>query len=98
MSKRGTRFGELIEWLQEEKNLQERSARDVRSHLKRAEKFVDLSQSNLDGDDLAYLLNKNPEFSNLSTSVRSHLRRAVRLLKEFERVKKKKLTKDLFEE
>lgn len=78
------KFGrEFLRWLEEDKNLKERSAKDVLSHLKRASKMIDLYAENISSDDLVYFLAKNEQFSGLSQNIKSHLRRAVRLFHAF---------------
>jgi hypothetical protein len=74
---------EFLNWLRESKGLKKRSSNDVLSHLTRSSKFVDLFEDDLTGEDLAYLLSKNEEFNGLSPTVKSHLRRSVRLYYEF---------------
>ena len=74
---------EFLKWLSNEKKLKNRSARDVLSHLSRAKQIIDINQPDLDGEDLAFRMSKSKEFHLLSPSVKSHLRRSVRLYKEF---------------
>lgn len=82
-SRTGEFSSKFLIWLQKTKKLKKRSSQDVLSHLSRSSKFINLFEDGLNGDDLAYLLSKNSEFVNLSPSVKSHLRRSVRLFYEF---------------
>lgn len=75
-----TRF---YEWLISSRKLTKRSAGDVLSHLARASKLININALNLDGEDLAFILTKSIEFNKFSNSVKSHLRRSVRLYKKF---------------
>lgn len=94
---RAGKFGsEFLNWLQNEKGLKERSAYDVLSHLSRSSKFINIFENGLDGDDLAYLLGKNKEFPELSATVKSHLRRSVRLFFEYQTKSSKDISPELF--
>ena len=95
-SRTGEFGSQFLNWLQNEKGLKERSACDVLSHLSRSSKFINIFKSGLDGDDLAYLLGKNKEFSELSATVKSHLRRSVRLFIEFQAIYSKDISPELF--
>lgn len=71
---------EFKSWLCEQKNYTERSARDVCSRLKRV--CLLLNKQNVDEckvDDLEI----NEEFKTLSMSVRSQLRKSVKLFLEY---------------
>jgi len=72
---------EFLNWLIK-RGLQRRSAKDVCSRLKRAEKWVDLKQAH-DPQLLIYFLEKNEDFKGLGPSVRSHIKRSIRLYSEF---------------
>lgn len=74
---------EFVEWLQSEKNLKLRSARDVKSHLLRAGGFIDVNDMTMTEPEVTYGLSKSQDFRTLSTSTRSHLKRAVRLYQEY---------------
>ena len=69
-------------WLEEEKGLQHRSAKDVVSHLARANRLVPPEDETRPSVYNA-LLDENDDFKNLSQNVQSHMRRAVRLCAEF---------------
>lgn len=71
------------EWLVETKSLTERSSRDVVSRLKRV--LVLINKSEITEDTLK-MLEKNNEFQVLSMSVKSQLRRSVRLYFEYNRI------------
>lgn len=70
------------DWLIEECELKLRSARDVQSRLKRANKFIDISQ-NIPEDELILNLNRVKEFKELQPTVQSQLRRSIKLYKKF---------------
>jgi DNA (cytosine-5)-methyltransferase 1 len=69
------------QWLIDNKKYQKRSASDVSSRINRVKIFVNLPES-ID-DNVISALDNNSEFKQLSYSVRSQLRRALRLLKEY---------------
>lgn len=70
---------EFKEWLKKEKGYSEKSARDVQSRLKRATTFLkDKEKEN----PIAELENIN-EFKALSISVKSQLRKSIKLHNEF---------------
>lgn len=71
------------EWLVETKCLIERSSHDVVSRLKRV--LVLINKSEIIEDTLN-MLEKNNEFQVLSMSVKSQLRRSVRLYFEYNRI------------
>jgi DNA (cytosine-5)-methyltransferase 1 len=74
---------EFKTWLKRSAGLGERSARDVVSRLRRASEFVKL-EAKMDTADLLHRMSKDPEFQGLTISVRSQLRRAVRLYRNYE--------------
>jgi DNA (cytosine-5)-methyltransferase 1 len=70
------------EWLSQ-KGMGKASVGDVISRLKRAERYVDLSKM----DDLEYLLfevGRNQDFAKLSMSVKSQIKRAIKLKSEYQ--------------
>jgi len=69
-------------WLTNSVGLQLKSARDVVSRVRRASKYVDLDLE-IGNDKLIDLLQKNPAYEKLSMYVRSQLRRAVLLYREY---------------
>ena len=69
-------------WLLKNKGLTTRSAKDVISRINRVSNFEKIEQEK---DTLIKKLNKNQEFRNLTVTVQSQIRRAIRLLKEFEK-------------
>jgi hypothetical protein len=74
---------EFVEWLQSEKNLKERSSRDVKSHLLRADEIIDVDDMTLREPEVTYGLSKSEKYQELPSSTKSHLKRAVRLYKEY---------------
>ena len=71
---------EMLQWLQTEKGLSNRSAHDVMSRLKRVLSLT--NQSKVTNKTLA-LLDEVEEFNACSSFVKSQLRRSVRLYNEF---------------
>lgn len=71
---------EFREWLMKEKNYSDRASRDVQSRLKRVLGYT--GDETLCPDTMAKL-EANIEFKNLSMSVKSQMRRAIRLHNEF---------------
>lgn len=67
-------------WLTSEKNYSDRAARDVQSRLKRALAFAN---HKIVSEETLPALEKNQEFRALSMSVKSQLRRAIRLYREY---------------
>jgi DNA (cytosine-5)-methyltransferase 1 len=68
-------------WLIEVKNFQARSATDVMSRINRVSRFQKLPES-IDENFVSTLAEKE-EYLKLSPSVRSQLKRALRLYKEY---------------
>lgn len=73
---------DFVCWLRENEGLKEKSARDVLSRLKRASKIVDLSQR-IPDEDLLFEISKTPEFKKMSMSVRSQIKRAIKLYRKY---------------
>lgn len=74
-------YDAFLNWLQTEKKLGERSSLDVVSRIKRANRIkeIDLNLSPL----YVFELSQTEEFSNLSIYIKSQIRRAISLLKEY---------------
>jgi len=72
---------EYRNWLIEQKNIKNKSAHDYVSRLKRAIQLLDGEKIN---NDTLLRLKEIEEFNSLSVSVRSQIRRAVRLFNEFQ--------------
>ena len=70
----------FTDWLMKEKGYTSKSARDVLSRLKRVQKL--LNTENLP-ENCVDKLNMISEFSQLSFSVKSQLRRSVQLYTEY---------------
>jgi hypothetical protein len=73
---------EFKKWLKRSAKFGDRSAKDVASRVRRASAFVNVN-SKLATEDLLHAMTKHPEFKELSVFVRSQLRRAVTLYREF---------------
>ena len=71
---------EFKEWLMEEKQYSDRASRDVQSRLKRALSFTGEKKVSL---ETLEQIEANVNFKGLSISVKSQLRRAVRLYDEY---------------
>ena len=73
---------DFSKWVKSKIGLSGRSLKDVVSRAKRVSNFVDLS---LKISDVALLsrLEKHSEFSKLPLTVKSQLRRALRLFRQF---------------
>lgn len=71
---------DFSKWLCEKKNYTERSARDVSSRLKRVRVLLNVEKVNTNTIDE---LEKVDGFKGLSMSVRSQLRKSVRLYLEY---------------
>jgi DNA (cytosine-5)-methyltransferase 1 len=76
---------EFRNWLQEMRSYTGRSAGNVVSRLKRARRIVGAERRFVDARDEMDALQRMPEFTVLSASVRSQLRRAIILHSEFSR-------------
>ena len=73
---------EYKKWLQDSKNLSYKVAMDNASRIKRA--MAILCVENI-GVDSIESLEKNEEFRSLSVSVKSQIRRAIRLYIEYQK-------------
>jgi hypothetical protein len=71
-------------WLCTEVGLQNRSAGNVVSRLKRAQNFVNVFDDVCDNDELIFKMTRNPDFKSLTNTVQSQLKRAVLLYREFQ--------------
>ncbi len=69
------------DWLIEKKMLKNRSAQDVESRLKRVKNLLEIKRVN---ENTLKNLNNNEVFLTFTTSIRSQLRRSVKLYLEFE--------------
>ena len=69
---------EFINWLIQEQKYSPKAARDVVSRCKRAESILS-AQEYADSDLYLFRLNQENAFKVLSVSVRSQIRRAIRL-------------------
>ncbi len=72
---------EFITWLVKRKSYSLRSARDLRSRLKRIDGVVKIPEKY--GEDFIKELEKNQTFESYSVQIKSHTRRALRFLKEY---------------
>jgi DNA (cytosine-5)-methyltransferase 1 len=70
-------------WLADERGMTSASVGDVLSRLRRVEKLLGDCHPGADPRDTIHALSKLTEFERLSSSVRSHLKRAVQLQAEF---------------
>lgn len=72
-------------WLMKSKKYGKKAAQDVVSRLKRVRKIINIDYSLTEENKVLNKLAKTKEFNNLTMSVRSQLRRAVKLLCEYNR-------------
>jgi hypothetical protein len=72
-------------WLREEYAYSQRVSGDICSRLKRASKLINLNSSNSD-EVLLFNLSQKKDFLTWSTSVRSQVRKAVKLFREFNKL------------
>ena len=72
------------EWLKGKFGYADKSARDVRSRVKRAKYLVDVT-AKLPDDEVIFRLCQHPEFKDLTVSVKSQLKRGVKLYREYVR-------------
>lgn len=70
------------EWLQDTKSLTKNSAEDVVSRIKRAKKIMELDVP-IDIETLLFHFMGKPAFKDLTETVKSQLKRAIKLYKEF---------------
>lgn len=75
---------EFREWLMKEKQYSERASRDVQSRIKRALSLV--NESEISCDTLSNV-ESTMEFTGLSMSVKSQIRRAIKLYQEYISIK-----------
>jgi len=87
---------EFISWLQSEKKLNKRSSIDVKSHLLRANEIIDVDDITLEEPEVIYNFSKSDKYKDLSSSTKSHLKRAVRLYQEYLNKKLKYIDKKIF--
>jgi hypothetical protein len=71
---------EFVEWLIENKGVSRKSAHDVASRFRRLQKISNIKDVNKMSMDN---IEKKKSFQELSVGVRSQLRRAYALMKEF---------------
>lgn len=69
-------------WLTQSVALGERSAKDVASRVRRASEMVAVG-SKTPTDDLLHKLSKHEEFKALTPTVKSQLRRSIKLYREW---------------
>lgn len=72
------RTPDFHEWLTSSVGLTAKSARDVNSRLRRASMLADV-RPDMPEDEALMLLSRSPGFQCLSVTVRSQLRRALKL-------------------
>ena len=70
-------------WLRSKKGFTNRPARDVISRVRRVDRLIKIPKGST-AEKLISKLSQRSEFKVLTSSVKSQLKRAIRLLKEFE--------------
>lgn len=73
-------YSDFLNWLIVEKKMNQRSAKDVISRCKRVGKFLNIDELNSDSSEK---LLQNEEYKASSMFIKSQLKRAVALYKEF---------------
>jgi DNA (cytosine-5)-methyltransferase 1 len=75
-------YADFREWLQNTKYLTKDSADDVVSRIKRAKNIMEIDVP-IDIETLLFHFTGKPSFKALTTTVKSQLKRAIKLYKEF---------------
>jgi DNA (cytosine-5)-methyltransferase 1 len=75
-------YADFREWLKNTKSLSKDSADDVVSRIKRAKSIMEIDLP-VDIDTLLFHFIGKPAFKTLTITVKSQLKRAVKLYKEF---------------
>jgi DNA (cytosine-5)-methyltransferase 1 len=75
-------YNDFREWLQNTKSFAKASADDVVSRIKRAKTIMEIDVP-LDIETLLFHFMGKPAFKNLTTTVKSQLKRAIKLHREF---------------
>jgi DNA (cytosine-5)-methyltransferase 1 len=75
-------YTNFLEWLKTEKTLTDDSASDVISRVKRSKTIMEIDVP-METELLLFHFSGKPEFKTLTLTVRSQLKRAVRLYREF---------------
>jgi DNA (cytosine-5)-methyltransferase 1 len=75
-------YSDFREWLKTTKSLSKDSADDVVSRIKRAKSIMEIDLP-IDIDTLLFHFIGEPAFKTLTTTVKSQLKRAIKLYKEF---------------
>jgi DNA (cytosine-5)-methyltransferase 1 len=75
-------YADFLEWLKNTKNFTKDSANDVVSRIKRAKSIMEIDLP-IDTDTLLFHFIGKPAFKCLTTTVKSQLKRAIKLYKEF---------------
>jgi len=75
-------YSDFREWLQNIKLLTKNSAEDVVSRIKRAKNIMEVDVP-IDIETLLFLFMGKPAFKALTATVKSQLKRAIKLYKEF---------------
>jgi DNA (cytosine-5)-methyltransferase 1 len=78
-------YTDFHKWLMDGKAMSEKSANDVISRLRRAKTIIVFDVS-LDVETLLFHFTGKPAFKELTLTVKSQLKRAIRLYKEFSAV------------
>jgi DNA (cytosine-5)-methyltransferase 1 len=83
MEKHAMELEKFDGWLKRSAGLTDKSASDVVSRLRRASRFVNVNSKQAI-EDVIHKLGKDPNFNKLTDTVRSQLRRAVKLYRQYE--------------
>ena len=77
---------ELVKWLRDEKGYKHRSSKDVISRIRRIEKFHNLPM--IITEETIFQVEQEEDFKKLSVSIKSQLRLALRLLRDYQQRQK----------
>ena len=75
-------YADFLVWLQNTKSLTKNSAEDVVSRIKRAKSIMEINIP-IDTETLLFHFMGKPSFKALTATVKSQLKRAIKLYKEF---------------
>ena len=82
LEKMNENYIDFLEWLQNTKSLTKNSAEDVISRIRRAKNIMKIDIP-MDIETLLFHFMGKPAYKTLTTTVKSQLKRAIKLYKEF---------------
>lgn len=75
-------LNDFAKWLDQNNNSTQKSKRDIISRLKRAKNLVDIDKLK-DSEEARYLLSQSNEFTTISRTIQSQLKRSISLYLQF---------------